>query len=490
MPPLRDLDDAVVMLLPALVKARHDSSGRRIVEVEASTEEVDADGDVVLQSALLASADSFVRNGHLDIDHYSEFGHRIGIPDPLSWIVGRPLEVKALAGRRTSVVGEISRSLDGVDDPRRNRFDELWASLRRDPPVRWFSSIFGYPDDFADCSAGGACDGTGATRYVIRSIDWRSLAFTRTPKNTALTGAARIVTAKAFVAMAKAGMTGVPHSLPIGPMPSPMAKENRARPLQVLEPHHLGDAVLHLYGREPTEAQARAGNYPKGHVVVAGLHVSIETPMGGIRRGVGRDGVPWAVRMPADYGYVKSTEGADGDHLDVYLGSQAHRAGECAVWVVDQVDADTRAFDEHKAMLGFPDYGAMRRAYVDAFSDGRGAERMGAVTAMDLEGFREWLAADTSAPLAYVPPKDASALLPPTGAFPSSMDDVWDSRACKSCGVHDVPSLLGYRAHFAKCLSYPPGVADVAAHALMHRRSMMDNPFTAPPTLRPATGAA
>lgn len=195
------LSKAVVISLPAIVKARSvGSDGRRIVEVEASCEEVDADGDVILQKALLDSSDSFVATGHLDIDHKSEFGERMGIPNPASYIVGRPLEVKSAAGNRTFVVGEIRKAKDGVHDPLRNRYDDLWDSLQSDPPVSWYASVYGFPKPgmLDDCREG--CVASDATRFLIKGLDWRSLAFTRNPKNTALRGAARIVTAKSWLA--------------------------------------------------------------------------------------------------------------------------------------------------------------------------------------------------------------------------------------------------------------------------------------------------
>ena len=206
-------EGAVVACIPVIVKARPmDASGRRVVEVEASCEAIDYDGDIVMQKALIDSAPSFVATGHLDLDHKSEFGARLGIPDPTSYIVGRPLEVTAGADGRTFVKGEISRSIDGQNDPVRNRYDEFWASLQRDPPVMWFASIYGWPTDLDDCSA-GQCSASGATRYVIKGIDWRSLAFTQAPKNTSLKSPTRIVTAKAYMAeLAKA--QGLDTSLP------------------------------------------------------------------------------------------------------------------------------------------------------------------------------------------------------------------------------------------------------------------------------------
>ena len=200
------LDRALIARVPALVKARApEASGRRIVDIEASTEEVDLDGDVVLQSALLNSAESFVATGHLDIDHKSEIGHRMVPPvlDPASYVVGRPLSVRNGGGGRTFVEGEISRPAGGASDPAASKADELWESLRRDPPVLWYASIYGFPLDTDDCTRGGCA--VPATRLLVKAIDWRSLAFTRTPKNTAIGEPVRIVSVKAYIAgLAKA----------------------------------------------------------------------------------------------------------------------------------------------------------------------------------------------------------------------------------------------------------------------------------------------
>ena len=203
-------DKAIVVSLPVLVKARPvGADGRRIVEVEASCEDVDYDGDVILQSALLGSAEMFVAQGTLDIDHISEIGHRLQppIPDPSSYIVGRPIEVKALPGNRTSVVGEIRKSLDGTIDPVRNRFDEFWLSFQSEPPLKWYSSVYGFLKGWDDCRT-GICGPNGPTRFLVREFAWKSLAFTRQPKNLGLKGAARIVAAKAFLSELSKDMIG------------------------------------------------------------------------------------------------------------------------------------------------------------------------------------------------------------------------------------------------------------------------------------------
>jgi N12 class adenine-specific DNA methylase len=140
----------------------------------------------------------------------------------------------------------------------------------------------------------------------------------------------------------------------------------------------------------PTPAQAEAGNYRMKHVSFQGLDITIETEKGQERRGKDKDGEEWSVTMPADYGYIKRTEGADGDHVDAYLGDMADSD---FVLIVNQVDADTGAFDEHKVILGAMGRNAALDIYRGGFSDGRANDRIGSFTATNIAGFKAWLAA-------------------------------------------------------------------------------------------------
>ncbi len=70
-------------------------------------------------------------------------------------------------------------------------------------------------------------------------------------------------------------------------------------------------------------------------VIVGGLAFEVENPKGSVRTGTDADGNAWAVVMPADYGYVRNVEGADGDELDAFLGDVP---GAPRVWVADMVD--------------------------------------------------------------------------------------------------------------------------------------------------------
>src|SRR5690242_6874067 len=104
-----DGPEALCIDIPVLIKAKTDGD-RRLVEVEASNEAVDSEGDIIKQSALLGGASAFVATGHLDIDHYSEIGERLGIANPTDYIVGVPVEVKDLGKGRTGVLGELHKA--------------------------------------------------------------------------------------------------------------------------------------------------------------------------------------------------------------------------------------------------------------------------------------------------------------------------------------------------------------------------------------------
>ena len=136
---------------------------------------------------------------------------------------------------------------------------------------------------------------------------------------------------------------------------------------------------------EPTDAQKEAGNYRKGHVSVQGLSLAIENPKGSVRRGKRPDGSEWSHAMSDHYGYIKRTEGADGDHVDIYLGDNP---ASDQVFVIDQVD-QKGGFDEHKVMLGFDSQADAVAAYKKNFDAGW---KVGPVTPMPMATLsRRWL---------------------------------------------------------------------------------------------------
>lgn len=94
-----------------------------------------------------------------------------------------------------------------------------------------------------------------------------------------------------------------------------------------------------------------------------------------------------------------SPKGADGDHVDVYLGPHIKSP---KVFIIDQIKDDTKAFDEHKCFIGFPSKSAVIATYHKAFSDGKGPDRFGHITEMSIDQFKQWLeSGDTKKPLRY-----------------------------------------------------------------------------------------
>lgn len=142
---------------------------------------------------------------------------------------------------------------------------------------------------------------------------------------------------------------------------------------------------------EPTEAQKEAGNYKKGHVQVGAFDITIEQPEGSIRRGTDADGKQWESKMHNTYGYIRGTEGVDGDHIDVFLSNDMDGWNGAQVFVVDQYNPDG-TFDEHKVMLGFNDASDAKNNYLANYEKGWENGRRIDVSAVSLEDFEKWIA--------------------------------------------------------------------------------------------------
>lgn len=169
-----------------------------------------------------------------------------------------------------------------------------------------------------------------------------------------------------------------------------------AAPVDVQAPEDMAVAARHVE-TEPTDAQTKAGTYAKGHIRFQGLPVSIENPEGSVRSGVDADGKPWSAVMPVAYGYIKRAEGADGDHVDAFVGRDPKAP---TAYVIDQRDRGTGAFDEHKAMLGFPDQESALAAYRAAYPNLDATEQIMSVTPMPMDVFKHWLrVGDTKSPV-------------------------------------------------------------------------------------------
>lgn len=129
-----------------------------------------------------------------------------------------------------------------------------------------------------------------------------------------------------------------------------------------------------------------------------GLDIKIEYPKGTTRSGVGPTGQRWSQIMPCSYGAIKRTRAADGEQVDAYIGPDRDSG---KVFVLDQLNAETKRYDEAKVLLGFKSKDEAIRTYSRAFSDGRARDRIGSVTELSPDKFCAWLAnpANTKKPL-------------------------------------------------------------------------------------------
>ena len=140
----------------------------------------------------------------------------------------------------------------------------------------------------------------------------------------------------------------------------------------------------------PTEAQKEAGNYKKGHVQVGVFDITIEQPKGSVRSGVDANGNKWETTMQNTYGYIRGTEGVDGDHIDVFLSDDIDGWNGRRVFVVDQYNEDG-SFDEHKVMLGFNETDDAEAAYFANYDSDWANNHKTVVTAVNLEDFEKWI---------------------------------------------------------------------------------------------------
>ena len=89
--------------------------------------------------------------------------------------------------------------------------------------------------------------------------------------------------------------------------------------------------------------------------------------------------------MHNTYGYIRGTESADGDHIDIFL---SDNPTEGNVFVVDQINKDG-SFDEHKVMYGFSDMESAKRAYLSNYEEGW--QGLGSITEVKKEDFKKWI---------------------------------------------------------------------------------------------------
>lgn len=115
-----------------------------------------------------------------------------------------------------------------------------------------------------------------------------------------------------------------------------------------------------------------------------GLPVTIENRKGSIRRWKDLDsGEEGQTKMEFPYGYIRGTEGLDGDHVDCFLGPNPEASH---AYIVHQLKKpDFVQHDEDKVMLGWDSPEAAAEAYIRHFNDAR---FLGSMTIMPMAEFK------------------------------------------------------------------------------------------------------
>lgn len=114
-----------------------------------------------------------------------------------------------------------------------------------------------------------------------------------------------------------------------------------------------------------------------------GMDVSIENRQGSVRKGVGKDGKPWSVKMTHPYGYLRMTEGVDGDAVDCFIGPNESAKN---VYVIHTTEPTTGKFDEDKCMLGFNSKEDAKSAFLENYSN---PKFFGSIDEIPVEEFKK-----------------------------------------------------------------------------------------------------
>jgi hypothetical protein len=149
-----------------------DEYGNYIFEVEASNENLDLQGQIVLQRALLGSSGHFLKNGVISLDHLHKRKGPNGeaISDP-TMVIGEPIDVR-VDGKKTIVVGKLYKNNDIAKDI---------INKLKDGSSRIKASVGGiFPKIVKDAKSG--------TEKII-SVLWNDLALTCSPVNSTVSAA-------------------------------------------------------------------------------------------------------------------------------------------------------------------------------------------------------------------------------------------------------------------------------------------------------------
>src|SRR5882724_39665 len=147
----------------------------------------------------------------------------------------------------------------------------------------------------------------------------------------------------------------------------------------------------------------------------------------------------YGVNLPADYGYIRRTGGADAAQIDCFVGPDV---ADGRIFVVDAYERATGKFNEHKCMLGYTDREAALaafRAYYGRMTDFNLIGYAGAAT--DEQGLRAWLAEPGAGKRPYTPPTDVQYVPVTSGEMKCSNCEHYDTGICTDAETQRDPRV-------------------------------------------------
>jgi hypothetical protein len=140
-------------------------------------------------------------------------------------------------------------------------------------------------------------------------------------------------------------------------------QEDSEEPVNELEAEQQPDTPIGNQASKGafSDRRVRLSRQLEGRLKWHGLDISIENAAGSTRSGKDQNGKPWSVIMQHPYGYLRRTEGVDGDHVDCFVGPDESAQ---YVYIVHQKDPLTGNYDEDKCLLDFPDAETAKAAFL------------------------------------------------------------------------------------------------------------------------------
>lgn len=171
-----------LLSISMMLKATPAQEGtKRFIYLEASSEDRDQEGDVILAKALEASADHYLKFGNIDLDHKSmpSVAKMYGIDRPDLFEVGAPVAVR-IDGKSTFVKAQLFTG----DTPMAANANMVWESMTRlDPPRKWYPSVGGKV-----LAKSQEVDDRGHKVSLVSQVRWTNIALSQHPVNQHIGG--------------------------------------------------------------------------------------------------------------------------------------------------------------------------------------------------------------------------------------------------------------------------------------------------------------